>query len=204
MCSLAAINVSVSSELTRQWWEWFYSTPTETENQHDLYPNKGDVRFLVSNVDGRDTNLTLNASVEKDKTVLFPAAKWISLGFPFQKDEDLIQAAKERIDTLENRTVTIDGEPINAQRVTTDVFSLNLRRDIVPPPTAYQKVKKIRKGRYKAVGDGYWILLSDLEPGLHKIHTHVACAQNIVRIDVHHNLAVFDSCYYNKEDRMIR
>lgn len=181
----------LSKELVRDWWQWFYSAPAETPDQHDLYPNTGAVRFLVSNVDGRDVNLYLNATIESDRSILFPAAKWISIGFPFQKDEDLIKAAKERIDTLENRLVTVDGVMVTAERITTDVFKLDLKRDIVPPPTAYQKVKKIRKGKYKAVGDGYWVLLPSLKEGSHKIHTHVACAQNIVRIDVHHNLQVF-------------
>lgn len=143
--------MAVTKELTQRWWEWFYSTPTETPDQHDLYPNSNKVRFLVSNVDGRDTNLYLEASVQLNRDILFPAAKWISIGLPFQKDADLVRAAKERIDTLEKFDVTIDGQRITPERVVTDVFNLSLKRDIVPPLTAYQKSKdkkrQVQSGR---------------------------------------------------------
>ncbi len=43
-------------------------------------------------------------------------------------------------------------------RIQSNLFQLELKRDI-PNPKTLEKLMKIVKGKYKAVGEGYWIFL---------------------------------------------
>lgn len=120
--------------------------------------------------------------------ILFPVDKWISLGFPFTDDEKLKAVAQERINLLVNMELMIDGVNVRPVRLTSDVFNIDIKRDIYHPEVP-ENLKKIYKGKYKAVCDGWW-LFTKLENGKHQIHSSASCASGVLALEVNHALNV--------------
>jgi hypothetical protein len=77
--------------------------------------------------------------------------------------------------------VTIDGQPLVSSpesqlvtRIMTPIFNIDLKQEILNPELGG---KKIRKGKYKVVADGYWLFLkpNSLDIGEHVIETFESC-----------------------------
>jgi hypothetical protein len=51
---------------------------------------------------------------------------------------------------------------------------------------------KRKRGKYKAVDEGYWIFLkpNSLKKGSHKIPSFTSCETGVISLDVHHTLKV--------------
>ncbi|HEX7178542.1 MAG TPA: hypothetical protein VF220_02380 [Nitrososphaeraceae archaeon] len=180
------------SEWILDWWKWFYDAEEETEHQNESWKNDSyDVRFLTT-VHNFEPDMYTKSHVIQDQAILLSVAKWISLGLPFQKDIDLMKAATERINTLETMRVEVDGQKIKPQRLATDIFNLELKREVHNPKTDYCRIETLRKGKYKAIGDGYWLFIkpNQFDKGIHTIDTFCSCASNIVRVNVHHTLNI--------------
>ena len=129
--------------------------------------------------------------LSENMAVLFPVDKWLSVGFPFTSDNLLKDTAKKRIDMLPNISISLDGCILSPHRIQSDVFQLELNRDILSPEIP-EGVKKIVKGKYKAVGEGYWIFLkpNNLKKGTHEIPSFASCETGVLSLDVHHILRV--------------
>lgn len=107
-------------------------------------------------------------------------------------DVKLREMADDRIDTLQKKFVMIDEEIVEPERVMTNIFSINVKRDIINPKVSYTRINHIRKGKYKAIGNGYWLFIkpNELEKGIHNIHTIATCEAGIVTIDIYHELEI--------------
>jgi hypothetical protein len=176
-------------EWTEKWWRWFYSA----KEQKALDPIIDDnIMFLPSIIENEKEPLYLKTAIEKDKAILISVGKWISLGLSFMSDEKLFEMARDRINSLQKTYVMIDDVVVEPERVASNIFNLELKRDIINPKVSYTRINHIRKGKYKAIGDGYWIFIkpNELESGMHDIHTFAACESGTVTIDVHHNIEV--------------
>lgn len=133
---------------------------------------------------------TTDNELSADTPILFPVDKWISFGFPFTPDEQLKQIAKERIDQLPRISASIDGQPITPVRIQSPVFTLHLKRDMPNPEIGNPKNKKIAKGKYKVVTEGYWAYEKNLSPGTHVISSFASCSTGVLSLDVRHVLKV--------------
>ncbi len=73
-----------------------------------------------------------------------------------------------------------------------NIFSIDLKRDIINPKVSYTRINHIRKGKYKAIGNGYWFFIkpNELQKGLHNIHTNATCEADIVTIYIYHELEI--------------
>ena len=150
------------------------------------------VTFLPSIIGNEKRPLHLRTSIDRDKAILISVAKWMSFGLPFMSDFKLREMADDRIDTLQKKFVMIDDEVVEPERVMSKIFTINLKRDIVNPKVSYTRINHIRKGKYKAIGNGYWLFIkpNELEKGLHNVHTIATCESGIVNIDIYRELEI--------------
>lgn len=86
---------------------------------------------------------------------------------------------------LVNMAIQIDGKPVTPVRVQTDPFILNLKHDVLNPELG----KKIRKGKYKAVGEGYWVF-EKLESGNHRLESYASCKTRALSLAVEHQIKI--------------
>jgi len=179
------------AEWTAKWWKWWHSGPEEPlVGQED---ETGNVFFLTTKKMERYDNqvLQIHNTIPRDKAILFPVDKWISVGLAFTPDDQLKDVAKKRIDMLPVVSISIDGISILPHRVQSDVFKIELKRDI-PNPEVPSNSKKIVKGKYKAVGEGYWIFLkpNSLKNGNHEMPAFASCETGELSLNVHHTLNI--------------
>jgi hypothetical protein len=177
------------AEWTEKWWHWFYSA--KNLNNLPRYFEKN-VTFFPSIIGNEKEPLHLKTTVSKDHAILISVAKWMSFGLSFMSDSKLREMADDRIDTLQKKFVMIDDEVVEPERVMSRIFTINLKRDIINPKVSYTRINHIRKGKYKAIGNGYWLFIkpNELEKGIHNIHTIATCEAGIVNIDVYHELEI--------------
>ncbi len=117
-------------EWTEKWWQWFYSV----KEQKALNPIINDkIMFLPSIIGNEKEPLYLKTAIEKDKAILISVGKWISLGLSFMSDEKLLEMARDRINSLQKTYVMIDDVVVEPERVASNIFNLDLKRDIIIP-----------------------------------------------------------------------
>jgi hypothetical protein len=202
MSSLSSLNVVQNpDELIRgvtarewitQWWKWFVE-----ENQH---PQMIEPIFFARSkpmIAGDKEQLDAYYNISRETPILISIDKWISFGFVgLTSDEKMINIAKERLDTLSRMYVTIDGQSLVSSpesqlitRIMTPIFKVNLKEDILNPELGG---KKIRKGKYKAVADGYWLFLrpNSLDIGNHVIETFGSCNSGRLSLDINHHITI--------------
>lgn len=174
--------------LTVKWWKWFLNDE----------PNDSPIFFAASKRMTIDDKETLNAyyQIKRDKPILVSVDKWISLGFLFSPDDKLRQVAKERIDSLTKMHVSFDDKHIidspnskGVLRIMSPIFYITLKHDMQKPELG---PKKIPKGRYKAVSDGYWLFLqpNSLTTGDHVIEAFGSCQVGKLSLNVRHHLTI--------------
>jgi len=167
-------------ELTADWWRFFYNGYS-----------RDDVYFLPSKQTIRNDTSVLGTDniIARNKAILAPVEKWISLGFPFSSDQLLRDTAKSRVDSMVRIEMQLDGVLNKAQRIMSPVFNLIINRDIHEPELG---PKLIRKGKYKAVSDGWWLYLppDSLDLGRHQLDTFASCAAGVISLRVKHTLQI--------------
>jgi hypothetical protein len=138
-----------------------------------------------------ETLYTIN-EIEQDKAILLSVDKWLSISLPFVADQKLMDVATKRIDMLVKVQMAIDDKPVSAERVTSPIFSLNLKH-FINEPELPENHRKIVRGRYKALSEGYWIFIKPyaLEKGTHRIHTFASCKSSMYTLDVDHTIKIF-------------
>jgi hypothetical protein len=185
-------SLALTPELTVEWWKWFLGENDQRQReQSDSYPT---IFFGSSKQMIPDDKEVLNAysTVRRDQGILISIDKWISLGIVGLTPDDLLmETAKERIDSLVRMEVSIDKQPQRGIRMMSPVFEIDLKHDILKPEVG---PKKIKKGRYKAVTDGYWLFLKPgtLDVGEHTIETFGACRTERLSLSVCHHLTVVE------------
>jgi hypothetical protein len=203
MSSLSSLNVVqnpdelvqgvTAREWITEWWKWFVE-----ENQH---PQMIEPIFFARSkpmIAGDKEQLDAYYNISRETPILISIDKWISFGFVgLTSDEKMINIAKERLDTLSRMFVTIDEQSLVSSpesqlitRIMTPIFKVNLKEDILNPELGG---KKIRKGKYKAVADGYWLFLrpNSLDIGNHVIETFGSCNSGRLSLDINHHITIF-------------
>ena len=174
------------AEWTVQWWKWWSSTTKEPMDAAQVDKSKK-VMFLTTKKMERFGNkvLQVNNIIPQDMAILFPVDKWLSIGFQFIPDNILKDIAKKRIDNLPNISISLDGIELNPIRIQSDVFQLELKRDIQNPEIP-ENLKKIVKGNYKAVVEGYWVFLksNSLKKGSHQMPSFASCNTGKLSLEV--------------------
>lgn len=150
------------------------------------------VTFLPSIIGNEKEPLHLRTTIDRDEAILISVAKWMSFGLPFMSDSKLMEMAEDRIDTLQRKFIMVDDKIVEPERVMSRIFTINLKRDVIDPRVSYTRINHIRKGKYKAIGNGYWLFIkpNEFENGIHNIHTIATCEAGIVNIDIYHELEI--------------
>jgi hypothetical protein len=179
-------------EWTTQWWKWFLEDKQQPQINWPVFftPSK---RMIPEDKELLDVYSTIS----KDVPILISVDKWVSFGFiGISSNEKMIKIAKERLDALSRMYVTMNGQPLASSpeshlvtRIMTPIFHINLKQDILNPELGG---KKIRKGKYKVVADGYWLFLkpNSLDVGDHLIETFGSCNSGRLSLDVNHHITI--------------
>lgn len=175
------------------WFKWWSSTEKTHPQQGEIDSQMKKVYFLTTKRMERFDNevLEVKDTIPIDMAILFPVDKWLSVGFPFTPDKVLKDTARERIDNIPNLSINIDGSILEPVRVQSEPFQLELKRDIENPETP-EKLKKIVRGKYKAVAEGYWVFLkpNSLTKGLHHMPAYASCKKGELSLEVHQNMNI--------------
>jgi len=180
------------AEWTVLWWKWWCSTKKEPMEAAQVDKTKKVIFLTTKRMERFDNEiLKVDNIIPEDMAILFPVDKWLSVGFPFTPDETLKDVARKRIDNLPNISINIDSVVLEPIRIQSNVFQLELKRDI-PNPETPEKLRKIVKGKYKAVGEGYWIFLkpNSLRKGSHQMPAFASCKTGELSLKVHHNIDI--------------
>jgi hypothetical protein len=181
------------AEWTVQWFKWWASAEKSHPQKGEIDPLMKKVFFLTTKQMERFDKdvLHVNNNIPIHTAILFPVDKWLSVGFPFTPDDVLKITAKERIDNIPNISINLDGIELEPVRIQSDVFQLTLRRNINNPETP-DNLKKIVKGKYKAVCEGYWIFLkpNSLSSGTHEMPSYATCKKGELSLDVRQHLEI--------------
>jgi hypothetical protein len=170
------------------WWKWWCRSSPGEPKQAEQGDITKKVFFLTTKKMERFNNEVLEVynTIPQDMAILFPVDKWLSIGFfPFTPDNILKDIAKTSIDNLPNISISLDGLVNNPIRIQSDVFQLELERDIQNPEIP-ENLKNISKGNYKAVGEGYWIFLkpNSLKKGNHQMSSFASCKTGELSLEV--------------------
>lgn len=193
-----------------KWWLWFlesmersqtnaqnvfFAQAIKTTTQDSAIP----VFFAPTKymTPGDKETLSQNSMIKRDMAIMISIDKWISLGFiGLSSEEKMKQVAKERIDRLTRINLSLDGHSIitgpeseMVTRIATPIFHVELKKDIIDLELG---PKKVKKGRYKAVADGYWLFIkpNSLEYGEHKIDTFGSCDNGRLTLNVKHHFTI--------------
>jgi len=180
------------SEWTVRWWKWWCSTTSEPPEAAQVDKSKKVIFLTTKRMERFDNEeLKVDNIIPEDMAILFPVDKWLSVGFPFTPDDTLKDVAKNRIDNLPNISISVDNTVLEPIRIQSNVFPLELKRNI-PNPETPEKLKKIVKGKYKAVGEGYWIFLkpNSLIKGSHQMPAFASCKTGELSLKVHHHIDI--------------
>ena len=177
---------------TRKWWEW-WCTPSKMPMHSE---NVDGITLVTTKAMERyDTSLfkTTDNKASRGNPLLFPVDKWLSVGFAFATtDQQLKDIATWRMGMLTKVDVTIDGKKLTPTSIQTEPFNLTLGHDIMYPEVG--GTDKIVKGKYRAVGDGYWIFLKPnvLEVGHHLLEAQAGCQTGVLTLNAEHLLEVIE------------
>jgi hypothetical protein len=198
-----------AKEWAVKWWLWFLESmeqsQTSAQNVFFAQPIKSTAQDKVPvffaptkyMVPGDKEILSKTSKIKRDMAIMISIDKWISFGYiGLSSEEKMRQVAKERIDRLTRINLSLDGEQIITgpkselvTRITTPVFHVELKNDIMDLELG---PKKVRKGRYKAVTDGYWLFIkpNSLDYGEHKIDTFGSCDNGRLSLNVKHHFTI--------------
>ena len=179
-------------EWTAKWWQWFFSIPMEN---HPAYDKTGENSGLINQIDpnvwflagttgGRAERII---NIPAGKAVLFPVinvATSYSENPSLKTEEEMISFVNSHMSGIAKKEASIDGENLNISenhRVQSRSIEFSF-----PPDNIYG----VKEGLTRGIGDGYWIFLRPLLPGMHHIKTSGACMSGRIRIDVNINLMI--------------
>jgi hypothetical protein len=176
-----------------QWCKWFYGKRSEEDElQSEVVDG---VYFLGTKLTVPNEHALFEAqdNADSNKPILVNCGKWTSIGLKYvHKDEDLIKLAKDRMDTLDEYSVSFNGVRVEPERCRSDVFRLNVNRFIDEhEDPVLGKVPKIVKGKYNAVIDGYWLFLKPVvDIKKCTINSFTTCKTGVLSLRVNHEIAL--------------
>lgn len=168
---------------TTRWWQWFLSIPKVDSPAMDTTGEKSSVNqsdsnvwFLASTTGGK---VERTVRITSGKALLFPIINvTISTAEDptLNADTDMISFVKRHTDDIVEKRASIDGEELFISenfRVKSPPFKFSF------PPT---NIFGAREGPTKGAGDGYWIFMKPLHPGIHNIRTYGSCMSGKIQI----------------------
>jgi hypothetical protein len=178
-------------EWTTKWWQWFLSIPIENNPAYDNTGEKSGVNQIDPNVwflagtTGGGAERTIG--IPAGKSVLFPlinVTTSYSENPSLKTEEEMISFVNAHMKDIAKKEISIDGEDLiisDNHRVQSPSFEF-----FFPANNIYGA----REGLTRGVGDGYWIFLKPLSPGIHIIRTSAACMSGRIQIGVNIKLIV--------------
>ena len=178
-----------------KWCQWFYGKNDNTkELECECVDN---VYFLGTKLTLPYNNIVFDAfdKIPSDKAILINTGKWTALGLPFvSSSSELLDLAKKRMDSLEDYKVLLNNVPTKPERVTSDMFKIKVNRNIEGhEDPVLGHMPSIKKGKYNAVIDGYWLFIkpNTLTKRDYQINSFTSCKTGILSLNVNHNLTIF-------------
>jgi hypothetical protein len=190
----------VSPALSAQWWEWALSIPTshnpllDTTGADCVVGQRGPVWFLAGTFNPPGS-ATRTCSLPEGKALYFPAvnAFWDNSPNVCGQGSGNVTVKEMRawvaayIDGITSTSVQLDGQAIDAQRVKSAVFAVDIPADnlFVQPCNGDSPA-----GVYSpAVDEGYYVALDPLPVGNHALHFQAQYQGETVQ-DITYNLIV--------------
>lgn len=191
-------------QLSAQWWQWALSIPSDPDPAHDINPltdatgedcavgQRGSDWFLGGSFSSGAA--TRACSIPQGVSLFFPVANFIgfdNVGFCGQ-DEPFGSAfwrglAADFVNGLSAVSVTLDGRPINTQRVRSPVFAIALPANNLFAPFCDPPLEGIFS---PAVDEGLYVRLNPLSVGEHTLHFHAENTSQGFAQDVTYHLTV--------------
>lgn len=178
-------------EWTMKWWRWFLSISTEKHPAYDKTGEKSGVNqidpyvwFLAGTTGGKAERVI---TIPTGKAVLLPVINFTtsySENPELKTEGELTSFVNGHMKDIAQKEAMVDGEKMTISenhRVRTPSFEFSF-------PSS--NVFGAREGMTRGVGDGYWIFLKPLTPGIHSIKTAGACMSGRVQISVEIKLIV--------------
>jgi hypothetical protein len=176
---------------TTRWWQWFLSISKVDSPAMDTTGEK-------SSVEQSDPNVWFLAGTtgfRVGRTIRIPSGKAVLLPIinvtisnaedqTMNTDTDMISYVKGRMDGVGEKRANIDGEDLFISekfRVQSPPFKVSF-----PPNNIFGA----QEGPSRAVGDGYWIFMRPLQPGIHAIRTYGSCSSGKTKIDANIKLII--------------
>jgi hypothetical protein len=159
-------------EWTARWWQWGYSIPKNVNPAYDntgkdcgqKQKQNGPVWFLAGTY-GHSVNRV--CTIPTGKAILFPIlnSECSFAEFPKLKTlSELHTCAKSIQDQVTTLNASIDGVPIpnlEKYRIQSPLFNFTLPQNNI--------LRMPANTTTEAVGDGNWVFLKPLSPGIHKL-----------------------------------
>jgi hypothetical protein len=168
---------------TTKWWKWFLSISRVDSPAMDTTGEKSSVEqsdpnvWFLAGTTGFRAERTVR--IPSGKAVLFPVINvTISTAEDptLNTDTDMISFVKGHMDDIVEKRANIDGEDLlisEYNRVKSPPFKFSF-----PPNNIFGA----QEGPTRGVGDGYWIFMRALQPGIHTIMTYGSCMSGKVQI----------------------
>lgn len=168
---------------TTKWWQWFLSIPKVDSPAMDTTGEKSSVEqsdpnvwFLAGSTNGK---VKRTVRIPSGKAVLFPVINVTisNAEDPTMNDDaDMISFVKRHMDDIVEKRASIDGEDL--------LISEKFRAKSTPFEFYYppNNIFGAQEGPTRGVGDGYWIFMRPLQPGIHNIRTYGSCMSGKIQI----------------------
>jgi hypothetical protein len=177
-----------------KWCQWFYG---KKDDMKELECESVDnVYFLGTKLTLPYNNIVFDVydKIPIDKAILINTGKWTALGLPYVSSaSELLHLAKKRMDSLEEHKVLINSVLVYPERVTSDIFKIKVNRDIQShEDPILGHMPQIRKGKYNAVIDGYWLFIkpNTLTKKDYQINSFTSCKTGILSLNINHNITI--------------
>ena len=178
-------------EWSVKWWQWLLSIPTSTNPSFDntglnasinqVDPN---VFFLCETIEGVDTIPVRKISLHQRKSIFMPIINWISTSYKNKEsDEELLTAAKKRMDAVANLQITINGvtiEGLKEYRALSPFFEAILPQD---------NIFNLDEGKHRCISDGFYLFFKPLEK-FASISSFGSCSSGATKIGINYNLVI--------------
>jgi hypothetical protein len=168
---------------TTKWWQWFLSIPKANSPAIDTTGDKSSVGqvdqnvwFLASTISGI---VKRTVKIPSGKAILFPVINVTisnSENPALESDSEMASFVKEQMDDIVMKQATIDGQDLLISekfRVQSPPFNFTFPRN---------NIFGGQEGPTRGVGDGYWIFMRPMEPGIHNIRTYGSCMAGKIQI----------------------
>lgn len=182
---------------TVKWWRWFLTAPTsrspvlDTSGEYaaENQPTS-DIWFLAGKLGNEDKSLpSRSCIIPRGRSILFPVINCEAnpLEYPELKTEqELIDHVTADENTIIEKVCFLDRKSIPVQRVKSDpsIFEVTINED---------NIFNIQGEKSTiAYGDGYWVFLKPLSPGIHELSFQGSCENGRLKSGANYKLKVED------------